>query len=609
MFATIAMFLFILCFYTKSASANTKMTKTRNVAKGKKYRYITYEPKNYYTDPRNNKLTDGKHSFDWADHVGWNNVREQIVIDLDLGKVREDVVGATTYALMATKQSVGLPKRVDVSISLDGEDFCLLGEAVRNPREEIDSHIYAYEISCEPLPLRYVRFTVTPNAHADWCMLSQLEVKGSDICKLSPHSPSDFASFPEVLKLSGDVAEVAWSTLETTKCQISVHETGKKVVRTVTLPQTTNHHFQLTDLTPNTSYILKVTAGNSMRSLTFTTDKLAIERGPILGISAQEELQVSFEANALVEALLEYWPSENKATTNEVKFSARRYADAVHYSVSVPAIKLDRSYGYRIKLLNKEVFLFSQGFEFRNLNPLKNETFTFLVYGDTQHAASQKSITKEMLKVEAFDFVLHVGDLVNQAWNILDWEALFKYSGPLMAKAYFFPTLGNHDNHHDLYYQCFDLPNPKDYYAVNFGPLLIICIDTSQGLSLNPEQLEWLEKKLASSKQKIKLVFTHYPFYVSYLDYDIPGADALGELFTKYGVKAVFSGHTHIYDHVEKGCVHYFISGGSGGYQVDNPSTFDSTLSFLKVSVTEKSLIVEAIKLGGEIKDSCVIEI
>lgn len=128
------------------------MTKTRNVAKGKKYRYITCEPKNYYTDPRNSKLTDGKKSFDWADHVGWNNVREQIVIDLDLGIVREDVVGATTYALMATKQSVGLPKRVDVSISLDGEDFFLLGEAVRNPQEEIDSHIYAYEISCEPYP-------------------------------------------------------------------------------------------------------------------------------------------------------------------------------------------------------------------------------------------------------------------------------------------------------------------------------------------------------------------------------------------------------------------------------------------------------------------------
>lgn len=183
-------------------------------------------------------------------------------------------------------------------------------------------------------------------------MLSQLEVKGSDICTLSPHSPSGFASPPEVLKLSGDVAEVAWSTLETTKCQISIQESENKTVRNVTLPQTTNHHFQLTDLTPNTSYILKVTAGTSMRSLTFTTDKLVIERGPILGISAQEALQVSFEANALVEALLEYWPSENKATTNEVKFSARRYADAVHYSVSVPAIKLVNNY-------NTEIYLFS----------------------------------------------------------------------------------------------------------------------------------------------------------------------------------------------------------------------------------------------------------
>lgn len=406
------------------------MTKTRNVSKGKKYRYITCEPNNYYTDPRNNKLTDGKHSIDWADHVDWNNVLEQIVIDLDLGKVRDDVVGATTYALMATKQSVGLPKQVDVSISLDGEDFRLLGEAARNPRKLTDSHIYAYEINCEPLPLRYVRFTITPNTHADWCMLSQLEVKVSDFCKLSPHSPSDFASPPEILKLSGDVAEVAWSTLETIECQISLQETENKTVRNVTLPQTTNHHFQLTDLTPNTSYTLKVTAGTSMRSLTLPTDKLAIERGPILGISAQEALQVSFEANALVEALLEYWPSENKAVTNEAKFTARRYSDAVHYLVSVPAIKLDRSYGYRIKLLNKEAFLFSQGFEFQNLNPLKNAAFTFLVYGDTQDAASQKDITREMLKVEAFDFVLHVGDLVNQAWNILDWEIYLSIVAP-----------------------------------------------------------------------------------------------------------------------------------------------------------------------------------
>lgn len=609
MLKRIVLLLFVFCLSVNPVLANTQ-TALENIALKKSYQFVTLEPKDYYTDPKNTKLTDGKKGFDWSGLVGWDGARLPIDIDLDLGEVRFDVISASAHALISAGASVGLPEQIDVFISLDGKDYLYLGQGIKYPTKITDNNMFEYKVEFEPLPLRYVRFRITPNPNVGWCMLSEIEVKATDAICYNPDSPSDFITPPQIIYLSGDVVELAWSTLEDTPCRYSLQESEKQEDPILyTLETNKNHLLHLTDLKPNTNYTLQVFTANTSRTVRFTTEKLIFERGPILTLTDSNQMQISFESNALVEAMLEYWPAGNQDEIMSSKFEAKRHLEAVHYSLLLNGLN-EGVYSYRIKLQDKDKFITSRRYEFRYSNPRKAEEFTFLVYGDTQHAGSQSQVTKEMQKVKDFNFVLHVGDLVNQPGNVLDWEALFSYSGPLMARALFFPTLGNHEDHHYRYYTYFDLPGCKDYYAINYGPLLLISLDTSEGLNLAPVQLTWLEEELKNSEQKIKIIFTHYPLFRSPGENSRPEALFLDELLAKYGVTAVFSGHAHVYDHVQKGSIHYFISGGGGGYQIaKSQSPFNAPLHFLKVEVKKDSLIIKAIKPGGEVVDTCVIDL
>lgn len=567
MLKKILLLLFVFCLGVNPVLANTQ-TALENIALKKSYQFVTLEPKDYYTDPDNTKLTDGKKSFDWSCLVGWDGARLPIDIDLDLGEVRFDVISASAYALMSAGASVGLPEQIDVFISLDGKDYRYLGQGIKFPSKITDNKMFEYKIEFEPLPLRYVRFRITPNPNVGWCMLSEVEVKKTDTICYNPDSPSDFITPPQIIYLSGDVAKLAWSTLEDTLCQYSLQKSDRQENPVLyTLEANKNHFLRLTDLKPNTNYTLQVYTANTSRTVFFTTEKLSLERGPVLTLTDSNQMQISFESNALVDALLEYWSADNPDKHMFTKFEAKRHSEAVHYSLLLYGLN-EGVYSYRIKLQDKEKFVASRRYEFHYLDTEKIEELTFLVYGDTQHAGSQSQVTKEMQKVKDFNFVLHVGDLVNQPGNVLDWEALFSYSGPLMARALFFPTLGNHEDHHYRYYTYFDLPGLKDYYALNYGPLFLISLDTSDGLNLAPAQLAWLEEELKNSEQKIKIIFTHCPLFRSMGNNSKPEAQLLDELFAKYGVTAVFSGHAHVYDHVQKGNIHYFISGGGGGYQI-----------------------------------------
>lgn len=609
MLKKIVLLLFVFCLGVNPVVATTQ-TALENVAFKKSYQFVTLEPKDYYTDPENTKLTDGKKGFDWTCLVGWDGARLPIDIDLDLGEVRFDVISASAHALISAGASVGLPEQIDVFISLDGKDYRYLGQGIKFPTKITDNKMFEYKVEFEPLPLRYIRFRITPNPNVGWCMLSELEVKKADTICYNPNSPSDFITPPQIIYLSGDVAKLAWSTLEDTLCRYSLQKSEiQKDPILYTLETNKNHLLCLTDLEPNTNYTLEVHTANTSRTVCFKTEKLSFERGPILTLTDSNQIQISFESNALVEALLEYWPAGNQDEIMSSKFETKRHSEAVHYSLLLNGLN-EGVYSYRIKLQDKDKFVTSRRYEFRYSDPKKAEEFTFLVYGDTQHAGSQSQVTKEMQKVKDVNFVLHVGDLVNQPGNVLDWEALFRYSGPLMARTLFFPTLGNHEDHHYRYYTYFDLPGCKDYYAINYGPLLLISLDTSEGLNLDPSQLAWLEEELKNSEQKLKIIFTHYPLFRSMGEISQPEASLLDKLLAKYGVTAVFSGHAHVYDHLQKGSVHYFISGGGGGYQIaKSQSPFNAPLHFLKVEVKKDSLVVQAIKPGGEVVDTCVIDL
>lgn len=81
----------------------------------------------------------------------------------------------------------------------------------------------------------------------------------------------------------------------------------------------------------------------------------------------------------------------------------------------------------------------------------------------------------------------------------------------------------------------------------------------------DPElQYAWLEKELAASKARWKIVFGHHPVYTAgMLHKDSPDLiKRLKPLLEKYGVQAYLAGHEHDQQHLrDEGPVEYFVTG------------------------------------------------
>ncbi len=87
------------------------------------------------------------------------------------------------------------------------------------------------------------------------------------------------------------------------------------------------------------------------------------------------------------------------------------------------------------------------------------------------------------------------------------------------------------------------------------------------------DQLAWLKRDLEANKTaRAIFLFSHTEFYsapkidpeAGHSHPAIKNRDALHELFRGYPVKAVFSGHEHLYTHERHDGIDYFILGGAG---------------------------------------------
>lgn len=209
----------------------------------------------------------------------------------------------------------------------------------------------------------------------------------------------------------------------------------------------------------------------------------------------------------------------------------------------------------------------------------------------------------------------------------------------------FFPVLGNHDvrsGHGDTQLDYWGAPN---YYQISLGDKTqnpsktadIFAIDTTVFLpfydnanaSKNPflslkkaeNQLKWLEKALADSTAKYKIVFGHYPLYSSGMHStrtDVTGylRSILEPMFQKYGVDLYLAGHEHHYEKSQPiHGVQHFVSGAGGRvrdifYANNPPYPRDKAISdnhFMLFDITDLGLAYQAINIQGQVIDQGLI--
>jgi len=256
-------------------------------------------------------------------------------------------------------------------------------------------------------------------------------------------------------------------------------------------------------------------------------------------------------------------------------------------------------------------------------NPSNNSTRTYLV---DQTLGLKENL--RVIESRNPDFIAISGDLVESGNEQRDWDEFWRHFsgdfGILASKTPLFPAIGNHENYPgpdggsseysrpyvdmaiQKYKTYFEPPSngsknqshKERYYRIDYGPITLITLDTSDGLpdkslsdtnwrmgpglapDFNPgsEQNNWLEKELLDAQQTSKFIFVqfhHAPYSVG--PHGLPagkGEDedtqsgvpvrVLTELFKKYGVAAVFSGHDEMYEHSIVDGIHFFDIGIAG---------------------------------------------
>lgn len=268
----------------------------------------------------------------------------------------------------------------------------------------------------------------------------------------------------------------------------------------------------------------------------------------------------------------------------------------------------------------------------------------FAVIGDAGNGSqAQYDVGAQMARTYAerpFASVLVLGDNIYEYGDprLFDSRIEAPYKKLLDQNVRFYPVMGNHDVMQGYGPQQRAYWGAPAFYSQKLGDNIeVFGIDTTLFLpgyagcyKDNPflayqqaaVQLAWLEKALADSKAKFKIVFGHYPLYSSGLhgtkeDSTVRLRAILEPVFKKHGVDVYLAGHEHHYEksQVIEG-VQHFVSGAAGKlrpniHYKDNPpyprEKIFARYHFMLFEETDLGLKYEVIGKSGKLLDSGLV--
>ena len=214
-----------------------------------------------------------------------------------------------------------------------------------------------------------------------------------------------------------------------------------------------------------------------------------------------------------------------------------------------------------------------------------------------------------------FDMVIMLGDNIYGSQRPADFVQKFEkpFKALLDNGVKFYASLGNHDNRANDAYTPFNMGGQR-YYTFARNNARFLALDTN---FLDPAQLSWTEQALKEAREPWKIAYFHHPLYS---DGGRHGSEVdlrvrLEPLFTKYGVKVVYSGHDHIYERLkpQKGFT-YFVSGAGGQLRQGDlrrssltAAGFDQDCSFMLNEIAGDDLFFQVVSRTGQTVDAGVI--
>ncbi len=243
------------------------------------------------------------------------------------------------------------------------------------------------------------------------------------------------------------------------------------------------------------------------------------------------------------------------------------------YSAYLDNLEENTVYKYRIGYDDKRT-------EWKDLSTENNNTndFKVLIFPDSQsndYTDWENVAMNAWHKNQDANFFINMGDLVDNGYDLSQWDAWFKSTEDMITKIPVAPIMGNHETYTldwkvampTAFLNFFDLPsNDKDeyknmYYSYDYGDVHFTVINTQEDElkdnmpNLLEDEINWLKQDLASTDKKWKVVLMHRDI-LQYGRKAAPLGDQilftsqgknLIPIFDEYDVDAVLTAHLHTY--------------------------------------------------------------
>lgn len=273
---------------------------------------------------------------------------------------------------------------------------------------------------------------------------------------------------------------------------------------------------------------------------------------------------------ALAESAPSFYQRANnfRASTEELDPAAvEGDGEAAHYhSVTFEDLSPDTLYAYRVG----DGTHWSEWFHARTAAN-EPEPFSYIYFGDAQNNLKShwsRVIRAAFRKAPDASFMIHAGDLVNQAHRDLEWGYWNQAGGWVQGMLPNIPVPGNHEyashpehggsRHLSTHWRPqFTLPRngpdglKETVYALDHQGMRIIGLNTQiakQDDRWLDRQTEWLASVLDTTDTPWTVVTMHHPIFSSAEGRDNEAIRAAWRpLFEKHQVDLVMQGHDHTY--------------------------------------------------------------
>jgi hypothetical protein len=243
------------------------------------------------------------------------------------------------------------------------------------------------------------------------------------------------------------------------------------------------------------------------------------------------------------------------ATTQQLKTDNN---SASFHSARFTGLEPGTKYAYRVGGGNH----WSEWFHFSTPKATL-EPFSFIYFGDAQNNIRShwsRVIREAYADAPKARFIIHAGDLINNAEKDGEWGEWFAAGGWLNAMIPNVPIPGNHEqaksetgsrrlSHH--WRPSFALPEngpvglEESCYTFVYQNLRVIGLNSNEQIEL---QAKWLEGVLARNQSPWVVCTFHHPIFSTAMDRDNPELRASWKpILDKYRVDLVLQGHDHAY--------------------------------------------------------------